>query len=445
MQRCYTFARIGAAVLACAATLAACSTARAASQPPGAARFDVGFAKENITPSHLPFRYLGGDGYQRIATRVLNDLWVRALAIAPAGGNGRPTAPPFVLVVIDSQGYFSGYQALPGPGGAQVAQDGLVAMRNQAAAATHLPVANVVFSSTHSHTAPDTIGAWGGAPASYFTLVRDAGVRAVESAVEHLHQAWLRRGDASAASLMYNPTPRTSASIGHSSIWPVYGRLTVIQALSWGSDRPLLTLFDVGVHPDIMENTPYISPDWPAWTIASLSKRYGGHSMFLQGSLGSEPVLPTSSTANAVERHEAAQPPYLNAAQDIVGTWVGAVRIGDGLLFELPGEMYADVVASVAAQVRSGWYLPDGLANDQLGYVVMPAEWPVVVAENGQGEPNVTFGMGPNIGRAVVLGVLHAAREVGFAVHPVARDLVQTVDDPVASQMAQCKALHVCR
>lgn len=375
----------------------------------------------------------------------------------------------------------------------------------------YLPAANIVFSSTHSHTAPDTIGAWGGAPASYFTLVRDAGVRAVASAVEHLHQAWLRRGDASAASLMYNPTPRTSASIGHSRIWPVYGQLTVIQALSWGSDRPLVTLFDVGVHPDIMENTPYVSPDWPAWTIASLSERYGGHSMFLQGSLGSEPVLPSSSTTNTTERHEAAQygmkmvavvqralahavpvrheiaraasttisfvntnkllqadnvqtfpasvqkaigvghllratvPPYLHAAQGVVGTWVGAVRIGDGLLFELPGEVYADVVASVAGQVRSGWYVPDGLANDQLGYVVMPAEWPVVVAENGQGEPNVTFGMGPNIGRAVVLGVLRAARDVGFAVHPVARDLVQTADDPIAAQMAQCRALHVCR
>src|SRR5207248_5344013 len=83
------------------------------------ARFLVGFAKEDITPTQLPFDYLGGEGYQRVGTTVVSPLYVRTLAIAAADRHGRPTGPPVVISAIDAQGWFSGYQA--GTGGTGVA------------------------------------------------------------------------------------------------------------------------------------------------------------------------------------------------------------------------------------------------------------------------------------------------------------------------------------
>ena len=50
---------------------------------PVPARFYVGFAKEDITPS-VPFSYLGGEGYKRVGTTVISPLYVRTLAIQAA-------------------------------------------------------------------------------------------------------------------------------------------------------------------------------------------------------------------------------------------------------------------------------------------------------------------------------------------------------------------------
>src|SRR5205807_10003967 len=67
-------------------------------------------------------------------------------------------------------------------------------------------------------------------------------------------------------------------------------------------------------------------------------------------------------------------PPY--EAGNVFGTWAGAMRIGDGVLFNTPGELYSDVFFSAHDQIHAGWYLVSGLADDQLGYMVMPADWP---------------------------------------------------------------------
>lgn len=488
----------------------------AASLQEGApAEFVVGFAKENITPAQLPFDYLGGDGYERVGTSVLSPLWERAIAIAPAGPSDHATGKPIVIVSVDSQGYFAAYQA--GPGGLGVANYGYTQMRQAAAAATHVPAGNIVFSSTHSHTAPDTLGVWGGSPQSYFELVRSQGVRAVEQAVSSMQPAWIRRGTASGSAYAYNfLAPNTVATVNHKT-WPVNSTLTVLQALRWGTTKPIVTLVNFGVHPDILEGTSYISPDWPQAMIAAVTKAEGGHALFLQGTLGSEPVLPATRThpaeysgisgnpkASAAEaegygqaiaaialravRHttplhsnrvgaitvpiqvpntngvlfannvptlpssvqdaegvghvqRAIVPPYLTG--DVVGSVTSVLRLGSGALFGMPGETFADVFSAARKQVRARWYLPIGLADDQVGYVVMPAEWPVAVAAGGATGPAAEYSLGPDAGSAIVQGLVQGAVRIGFGVDPRPQDLVAS-DDPVVAQMAQCMQLGFC-
>src|SRR5437764_3611985 len=282
-----------------ALVLTACLTASAAVAGPAnaatakhPAMFYVGFSKQEITPTQVPFEYLGGEGYQRVGTTVVSPLYVRTIAIAASGTHGRPAGRPVVISSMDSQGWFSGYQA--GPGGTGVADYGLDQIRAAAAAAAHVPVQNIALSSTHSHTAPDGLGVWGGASAGYIDQVRSAAIASVTHAVSNMQAAWLRHGYAEGAPYVYNPIPTSVPPDQRSDpkTWPQYTKLTVLEALRWGTETPIVTLFDFGTHPDILEGSPLISPDWPAETIDHISSAYGGDAMFHAGVLGDQLKFP---------------------------------------------------------------------------------------------------------------------------------------------------------
>jgi hypothetical protein len=472
--------------------------------------FYVGFSKQDITPTQLPFHYLGGEGFLRVGTTVVSPLYVRTVAIAAADRSGHRVGAPVVISAIDAQGWFSGYQA--GPAGLGVADYGLDQIRAAAAAAAHVPIANIAFSSTHSHTAPDGLGVWGGAPTSYLEQVKRAAVASVVQATGNMQQAWLRHGDADGSPYVYNPIPTSVPPNDFSDphTWPLYGRLTVLQALAWGTNQPIVTLFDLGVHPDILEGSPLISPDWPSETISLLVTTHGGDAMFLPGVMGEEPVFPggdvqphtnsyleseeaqyaqeitgvvNSAISNAVpvtvggvgaatqlaevpgtnalllgvdivdapadvqaalgvgHVERALVPPYLTG--NVLGIPVGAVRIGDGVLFETPGEIYSDVFFSARDQIHASWYLVSTLTNDQIGYAVMPAEWPVAEAYGVEG-PAAEFSIGPTVGAQIVAALELNAGRIGFRVTPNPVDLVAD-QDPVVAQMRYCVTSGACK
>lgn len=490
--------------------LVAVAVAAPASAAKAPAMFYVGFDKQDITPTQLPFDYLGGEGYQRVGTTVVSPLYVRTLAIAAADRRGKRVGPPIVISALDAQGWFSAYQA--GPGGLGVADYGLTQIREAAAAAAHIPVQNISFSSTHSHTAPDGLGVWGGAPTSYMEQVRAAAVKSVVDAVANMQPAWFRHGTADGGAYVYNPIPTDVPPDQYSnpSTWPQYATLTVLQALAWGTEQPIVTLFDFGTHPDILEGSPLISPDWPAETISHITSTYGGDAMFLPGVMGSEPRFPGGDTqphTNAyLESEEAAYaqeidgvvdqaiaaakpvtargvgaasvleqvpgtnplligallvdapsdvqaqigvghieraivPPYMTG--NVLGIPVSVMRIGDGVLFNTPGEVYSDVFFSAHDQVRAGWYMVGSLTDDQIGYAVMPAEWPVAEAYGVEG-PAALYSIGPSIGAQIVHGLLATAARVGFPVTASPADLVAD-RDPVAAQMEYCVTSGACQ
>lgn len=501
-------AAVGGTLLCCltAAAGLGAAPASAAAKP---AMFYVGFDKQDITPTQLPFDYLGGEGYQRVGTTVVSPLYVRTLAIAAADGHGRRSGPPVVISAIDAQGWFSGYQA--GASGLGVTNYGLTQIREAAAAAAGIPVQNISFSSTHSHTAPDGLGVWGGAPTSYMEQVRAAAIKSVVVAVRHMRRAWLRHGTADGSAYVYNPIPTAVGVNDYSdpTTWPQYATLTVLQALAWGTDEPILTMFDFGVHPDILEGTPLISPDWPAETIGQLISEHGGDAMFLPGVMGSEPVFPGGDNGSSVQYlqteesiyasqiagvvdqaladatpvtldrvgaettmayvpgtnaallgvglvdapddvseqigighlERAIVPPYLTG--NVLGIPVGAIRIGDGILFEAPGEIYSDVMFSAIDQIHAPWYMVSSLDNEQIGYAVMPAEWPVAEAYGVEG-PAALYSIGPTVGSQIVLGLERTSKQLGFATRRRPKDLIAD-GDPVVAQMEFCVTAGECQ
>jgi hypothetical protein len=134
-------------------------------------------------------------------------------------------------------------------------------------------------------------------------------------------------------------------------------------------------------------------------------------------------------------------PPHLTG--NVMGILVGVARIGDGALFETPAEIYSDVFFSAHDQIRAGWYMVSSLTNDQVGYAVMPAEWPVTEAYSVTG-PAALYAIGPSVGAQIVTGLERTARKIGFGVTPNPSDLIAD-GDPVAAQMQYCVTSGACQ
>ena len=123
-------------------------------------------------------------------------------------------------------------------------------------------------------------------------------------------------------------------------------------------------------------------------------------------------------------------PPYLTGT--ILGTWVGAYRVGDLLMVAAPGEAYPNIRDGLLAAIHTTqptWIF--GLANDQLGYLIAPTPegypepvrrsimdgdahdpttWGVSPIDND----NYFFNVSPTIGDHVMCTMIKGAMKLGF-------------------------------
>lgn len=124
-------------------------------------------------------------------------------------------------------------------------------------------------------------------------------------------------------------------------------------------------------------------------------------------------------------------PPYLSGT--VIGTWVGAYKVGDILMVAAPGEAYPNIRAGVLDAVATSkptWIF--GLANDQLGYMIAPTPegYPEPVRRSFLGgnphdpsswrpgiipNDNFFFNVTPTIGDHVMCTMIKGALQLGFA------------------------------
>ncbi len=107
-----------------------------------------------------------------------------------------------------------------------------------------------------------------------------------------------------------------------------------------------------------------------------------------------------------------------------VRTIVSAFRVGDLLFNGAPGEPYPNIAAGVsqATNVAPQRHWTFALADDQLGYLIAPAEgWPAVAAQVAVND-NSIFNISPTAGDHVMCAQIRLAREVGFTFEPLLGD-----------------------
>ena len=226
------------------------------------AELRAGAARRTITPSldRGPV-WLAGFGFNRAATGIHDDLWVRCAALSDGSRS-------VVLCGADLIGLF--YEDVE---------------QIRAAVRARQPRLNVVIATTHVHQGPDTMGLWGpklgvsGRNPDYNRLVIERTVEAAQEAAATMRPATLNAAQVTSPEL---------ESFIHDSRPPVVLDAELIVLSFDGRDgKPIATLVNWANHPEVLgsKNT-LITADYAAWLYQRLEQRWGGTVILFNGALG---------------------------------------------------------------------------------------------------------------------------------------------------------------
>jgi hypothetical protein len=228
----------------------------------------------------------GGDCCNRLPTAVLDPVWARTLVVSRGGRT-------ISLTSVDNEGVFK-----------EIWDE--VRRKVQADGVAHLD--EILFSSTHDESAPDTIGISGpneftsGADPFYVQFLIERTAKSIEDAWRAQRSATIRFGQIHPDDLV--------------PCWSSYPfaadeQIGVMQALDT-SGRAVVTLVNYGIHAEELgfsdddQDRLHLSSDWPHFARLALEARYGGVAMTLAGAVGSvemPQVYPTPRSPVPVGEH----------------------------------------------------------------------------------------------------------------------------------------------
>lgn len=269
----------------------------------GAAAVDItpGLTRPDGRPT-----LLAGFWPARPASGVHSPLEVRAIALAELDG------PPVVIAVADLVGLPRGLVL-----SARLAIEG----EGRGGSGTR-----AILAATHGHSGPDTIGFWGpddetpGTDPAYLGRVEAAFVAAARAAVAALVPVSLEAASVGVGGVARNA--RQPAIVDD--------ELTVLRAVDAGG-RTVATLLDFPCHPEVLDgSSTLVSADYPAALRGRIEAALGGTAVFASGALGAMMTPDRDEPTPAeVERMGAVLADAALAA--LAG---GARRLGPGLRFE---------------------------------------------------------------------------------------------------------------
>ena len=233
----------------------------------------AGFAETDITPAIEAGKpvYLAGYGFNRPATGVHDPLLARCVVI-----HDRERDRKIGIVSVDLVG-------LQLPTVRQVQ-------------AQLKDFAYVVVSSTHNHEGPDTIGIWGKTPFqrgvddNYLALVVERVVAAIRAAEKSLSPVRASFGTADDESLLHDSRQPYVLD-------PV---LRVIRFDPLDGAKPAGLLVQWNCHPEALgSGNTLVTADFPAATVAELTKRYACPVVYVTGAVGGLMAPPSGQIHNA--------------------------------------------------------------------------------------------------------------------------------------------------
>jgi hypothetical protein len=251
--------------------------------------YQVGAANKSIEPTGLT--NLGGYG--------LGDGSLFPDAVTSRGGQDRPGADQIqarALVVSDSAGHTVVLASIETQGMFAAYEDGPYGLSDIAADAskvTGIPADHILITSDHTHHGPDTIGAWGGVPASYLQYIHDQTVAAIKDAFDQRQSATLSVGQSDAPDLIYNQSCSEALNQSKTPDYPgpdlcatpgKDGEFRVLQAKALdGSTVATYTAY--AAHATAGGGNG-INGDWPQYISDASAAAFGGVGIAVEGANG---------------------------------------------------------------------------------------------------------------------------------------------------------------
>lgn len=369
----------------------------------------------NTWPEDPNCIYMGGYGIGPANPMVSVDasgLWVRSVAV----GDGTNTV---VMSVIDATSYFGRYNRMCGE-----LSCGAFDIAEEMGAELGIPSSNFMIASTHSHTAPDLIGGWGGVPRWYMDQVAAAIRESISTAVEEMRPAALEMGES-----IVRARNGERRDYYRSAEDPFLGWF---RAVDPGTGRAIATVGTYAAHPVTADARSGVGDaDFPMVFNSVVEERFGGVGLYFATGLGNmsprgdknvmgrglaaavpeigagrpvaagavgvtsaqrfwdqpvtNPVLTGLALPGFFDRTfqpmpaalatgKSAQRPCTSASPVSVRTAVSAFKIGDLWVAGAPGETFSNLAMSLKERNPSGIVLPLSQVNDGLGYLIQDFE-----------------------------------------------------------------------
>lgn len=386
--------------------LGICLTALLSTHSP-AAGLEAGAAVRVITPDPL-LPVSGGLGRPQPAREKRGELAARAVVLR----KGETTV---AVVVLDVLGF-------PSVLGDRVR-----------AKVKRIPPENVLIAATHTHSAPDCYAFPDGrgghtGDLKYMQFACDRAAEAVNAAIDALRPASVRIA-----------TGEAKGKIAYNYYAPdLYDRrMSVIQAVGAADGKPVATLVNYAIHPEVLGNqVGILSPDLLGPMCERIEKEAGGVAVFVNGAQGGmitadnrkldeppvdpararwndartwdecvrighlmadealrivkdaepqdDPALSSASAAVrlpvesdlmwAVVRGSPLKYPH-NAADRSVTVRINLVNLGDAQILTIPGEALPNIGFYLKRKMRGTHNLLFGLTNDALGYILTKVDF----------------------------------------------------------------------
>ena len=355
--------------------------------------------------------YMGGYGIgpmNPITSVDAEGLWVRSVAV----GDGTDTV---VLTIIDGASYLGDYNRFCTDCGAfEIARD--------LGAELGIDPAGFMIASSHSHTAPDFIGGWGGVPQWYQDQVTEAIRTSIRSSVKKMKPATLEAGDVLAR--QFNAERRDTYRSAESDT------LGWFRAVNTASGKTIATVGAYAAHPVTADEGGGVgNADFPAVFAQTVERRFGGVGLYFMKGLGNlsprgnkfemgeglanlippvgsgqpvqgtdvraaramwdQPVTnpgltalgtpgffdrPFSQKPAAVRIGKSERRPCVSASPVSVYTGITAAKVGNLTLTGAPGETFSNIGNTLEERNPGGVTLPMAQVNDGLGYIIQNFE-----------------------------------------------------------------------
>ena len=355
--------------------------------------------------------YMGGYGIgpmNPITSVDEEGLWVRSVAI----GDGTDTV---VLTTIDGASYLGDYNKFCNDCGAfELARD--------LGAELGIDPAGFMIASSHSHTAPDFIGGWGGVPQWYQDQVTEAIRTSIRTSVKKMKPATLEAGEVLAR--QFNAERRDTYRSAESDT------LGWFRAFNTASGKTIATVGAYAAHPVTADESSGVgNGDFPTVFDLAVERRFGGVGLYFMKGLGNlsprgdkfemgeglanlippvgegtrvegtdvraaramwdQPVTNPGLTAlgspGFFDRPFAQQPaavsigkssrrPCTSTSPVSVNTGITAAKVGNLSLTGAPGETFSNLANTIEERSPGGVTLPLAQVNDGLGYIIQNFE-----------------------------------------------------------------------